>query len=94
MVKIIIHHHHQQHHNLSQININKFRTQLFVQLHRLDLVAKAPRHVLIATSSKSNIYLIEVQGPSGARLQAGGHLGLLTSSFAPFGRLGRYVRLA
>ena len=33
--------------------------------------------------------LLEVQGPSGPRLLAGGPSGLLTLSFAPFGRSGR-----
>ena len=32
--------------------------------------------------------LLEVKGPSGPRLLAGGPSGLLTSSFAPFGRSG------
>ena len=34
-------------------------------------------------------FQVEVQGPSGARLLAGGPLGLLTSSFTPFGCSGR-----
>ena len=33
--------------------------------------------------------ILEVWGPSGPRLLAGGHSGLLTSSFAHFGRSGR-----
>ena len=53
------HHHNHQDHNLSQININKFSSQVFLQLHRLDLdlVAAAPRHpVLISNSAQlSNI---------------------------------------
>ena len=32
--------------------------------------------------------IVETKGPSGARLLAGGPLGLLTSSYAPFGRSG------
>ena len=35
-----------------------------------------------------NIFTLEVQGPSGPRLLVGGPSGLLTSSFAPFGRSG------
>ena len=34
---------------------------------------------------------LEVWGPFGPRLLTGGPLGLLTSSFTPFGRSGRYV---
>ena len=34
-------------------------------------------------------WILEVYGPSGPRLLAGGPSGLLTSSFAPFGRSGR-----
>ena len=43
----------------------------------------------ITTISISFITKLEVQGPSGPRLLAGGPSGLLTSSFAPFGRSGR-----
>ena len=35
------------------------------------------------------LFQLEVKGPSGPRLLAGGPSGLLTSSFAPFGRSGR-----
>ena len=35
------------------------------------------------------IFQLEVYGPSGPRLLAGGPSGLMTSSFAPFGRSGR-----
>ena len=38
-----------------------------------------------------NIVELEVKGPSGPRLLVGGPSGLLTSSFAPYGRSGRYV---
>ena len=37
---------------------------------------------------------LKSKDPSGARLLAEGPSGLLTSSFAPFGRSGRYVRPA
>ena len=40
------------------------------------------------------IYWIEVEGPSGPRLLAGGPSSLLTSSFAPFGRSGRVTPTA
>ena len=43
----------------------------------------------IAKPSATKYIVLEVQGPSGPRLLAGGPSGLLTSSFAPFGRSGQ-----
>ena len=65
-----------------------FLQNLFCRDLRISMWRKIePKILSVEKNDKYNV--LEVQGPSGPRLLAGGPSGLLTSSFTPFGRSGR-----